>query len=157
MLGVNSRKLTGGKKEAGERRKGSAKKGLKVVYISSPMKVTTSAAEFRATVQELTGRDSDVARIMERGDWYSSRNREDSEEGMRPGTDDAPQYSNNSLGSSEGSGGYCPNYFGGFESGSPSESDSLFHEMCLQHRDVDVYKSSLFQDSTLLEVLGSFD
>ncbi|KAF8731179.1 hypothetical protein HU200_016502 [Digitaria exilis] len=36
-------------------------KGIKVVYISSPMKLTASAKEFRAVVQELTGRDSNVA------------------------------------------------------------------------------------------------
>jgi hypothetical protein len=35
--------------------------GVKVVYISSPMILTASAEEFRAVVQELTGRDSNVA------------------------------------------------------------------------------------------------
>lgn len=40
-------------------------KGVKVVYISSPMKVTASASQFRALVQELTGQDSDVAGFME--------------------------------------------------------------------------------------------
>ncbi|EXB62680.1 hypothetical protein L484_023976 [Morus notabilis] len=40
-------------------------KGVKVVYISSPMKVKTSASEFRALVQELTGRNSDAERFME--------------------------------------------------------------------------------------------
>lgn len=49
--------------------KKTSKKGettaLKVVYISTPMKVTTSAKKFREIVQELTGRESDVARIME--------------------------------------------------------------------------------------------
>ncbi|KAL3534624.1 hypothetical protein ACH5RR_003085 [Cinchona calisaya] len=33
---------------------------VKVVYISNPMKVKTSASEFRALVQELTGKDADV-------------------------------------------------------------------------------------------------
>ncbi|CAL9046189.1 uncharacterized protein LOC135674035 [Musa acuminata AAA Group] len=37
------------------------KKPIKVVYISNPMKVTTSAAKFRGLVQKLTGRDSNVA------------------------------------------------------------------------------------------------
>lgn len=36
-----------------------------MVYISSPMKVKTSASEFRALVQELTGRDSDAERSFE--------------------------------------------------------------------------------------------
>ncbi|XP_058107482.1 nuclear speckle RNA-binding protein B-like [Magnolia sinica] len=35
------------------------KKPIKIVYISNPMKVETSASEFRALVQELTGQDSD--------------------------------------------------------------------------------------------------
>ncbi|EHA8588880.1 sigma factor binding protein 1, chloroplastic [Cocos nucifera] len=37
------------------------KKPIKVVYISNPMKVKASASEFRDLVQELTGRDSNVA------------------------------------------------------------------------------------------------
>uniref|UniRef100_A0ACD5XL03 Uncharacterized protein n=1 Tax=Avena sativa TaxID=4498 RepID=A0ACD5XL03_AVESA len=40
---------------------GGGGKGIKVVYISSPYKLTASAEEFRAVVQELTGRDSNVA------------------------------------------------------------------------------------------------
>ncbi|XP_059668314.1 sigma factor binding protein 2, chloroplastic-like [Cornus florida] len=35
------------------------KKPVKVVYISNPMKVKTSASEFRALVQELTGQNAD--------------------------------------------------------------------------------------------------
>ncbi|KAG6498048.1 hypothetical protein ZIOFF_045956 [Zingiber officinale] len=35
------------------------KKPVKVVYISNPMRFTTSAAAFRDLVQKLTGRDSD--------------------------------------------------------------------------------------------------
>ncbi|KAL1535131.1 sigma factor binding protein 1, chloroplastic-like [Salvia divinorum] len=38
---------------------------LKVVYISSPMKVRTSAARFRALVQQLTGKNSDIAPYMD--------------------------------------------------------------------------------------------
>ena len=38
----------------------SKKKPIKVVYISNPMKVTASASEFRALVQQLTGQDADV-------------------------------------------------------------------------------------------------
>ncbi|GAA0173864.1 hypothetical protein LIER_27381 [Lithospermum erythrorhizon] len=41
---------------------------IKVVYICTPMKVKTSASRFRALVQELTGRDSDVATLMMEGD-----------------------------------------------------------------------------------------
>lgn len=35
------------------------KKPIKVVYISNPMKIQTSASEFMALVQELTGQDAD--------------------------------------------------------------------------------------------------
>jgi predicted alpha/beta hydrolase len=40
------------------------KKPLKVVYISNPVKLTATAAQFRAVVQELTGQDSNVAETM---------------------------------------------------------------------------------------------
>lgn len=63
-LGVNDHCKMKAKRE-GKRRTSSRKSGVKVVYISSPMKVKTSASEFRMIVQELTGRDSDVVRIME--------------------------------------------------------------------------------------------
>ncbi|XP_055814972.1 sigma factor binding protein 2, chloroplastic-like [Solanum dulcamara] len=43
----------------------SKKSNIKVVYISTPMKVKTSASRFRSLVQELTGRNSDIERIME--------------------------------------------------------------------------------------------
>ncbi|KAE8038430.1 hypothetical protein FH972_010941 [Carpinus fangiana] len=41
------------------------KKPIKVVYISTPMKVKTSASKFRDLVQELTGRDSDTTQYVE--------------------------------------------------------------------------------------------
>ncbi|GAB2220039.1 hypothetical protein Droror1_Dr00007681 [Drosera rotundifolia] len=51
-----------------ERRKGKRNNEVKVVYISTPMKVKTSASKFKDTVQELTGKYSDVVSIMdERG------------------------------------------------------------------------------------------
>ncbi|KAM0875230.1 hypothetical protein ACQ4PT_036920 [Festuca glaucescens] len=50
-------KINGKRKGGG----GGGGKGIKVVYISSPMKLTASAEEFRAVVQELTGRYSNVA------------------------------------------------------------------------------------------------
>lgn len=58
VLGVNNRSPKQSKRSR-------ASKDVKVVYISSPMKVKTSASEFRALVQELTGRDSDAERFME--------------------------------------------------------------------------------------------
>ncbi|KAH6819153.1 hypothetical protein C2S51_002756 [Perilla frutescens var. frutescens] len=49
-------------------KRGKRKSGadsLKVVYISSPMKVRTSATRFRSLVQQLTGKNSDIARYMD--------------------------------------------------------------------------------------------
>lgn len=60
VLGVNPM-MKNNQKQQGKR----SRKGIKVVYISSPMKVKTSASEFRALVQELTGRDSDAVGLME--------------------------------------------------------------------------------------------
>ncbi|XP_057737276.1 uncharacterized protein LOC130954538 [Arachis stenosperma] len=57
MLGVNH----GNKKQSKSRGK---KDNFKVTYISSPMKVKTSASKFRAVVQELTGQDSNVADVI---------------------------------------------------------------------------------------------
>jgi len=45
----------------GKRQNKKNKKEVTVTYISSPMKVKTSASNFRALVQELTGQDSNVA------------------------------------------------------------------------------------------------
>ncbi|KAK9741918.1 hypothetical protein RND81_03G137500 [Saponaria officinalis] len=47
---------------------------MKVVYISTPLKVKTSASNFRQLVQELTGRESDVVRIMEKRDFNNNYN-----------------------------------------------------------------------------------
>ncbi|KAL5202865.1 hypothetical protein ABZP36_013817 [Zizania latifolia] len=41
---------------------GGKKRAIKVVYISNPMRVTTSAEGFRALVQELTGRHADPSK-----------------------------------------------------------------------------------------------
>jgi hypothetical protein len=55
MLGVSNHMMKG------KRQSKKNKKEVKVTYISSPMKVKTSASNFRALVQELTGQDSNVA------------------------------------------------------------------------------------------------
>ncbi|XP_044461218.1 sigma factor binding protein 1, chloroplastic-like [Mangifera indica] len=55
VLGVNNQII----KPKSHKNKRS-KKGVKVVYISSPLKVKTCASNFRALVQELTGKDSDA-------------------------------------------------------------------------------------------------
>ncbi|KAG8044420.1 hypothetical protein GUJ93_ZPchr0054g2840 [Zizania palustris] len=52
-----------GKSDVGEGRAGKKKRrAIKVVHISNPMRVTTSAEGFRALVQELTGRHADPSK-----------------------------------------------------------------------------------------------
>ncbi|KAI5003262.1 hypothetical protein ZWY2020_030422 [Hordeum vulgare] len=52
----------GGKGPGSKSGAGGSKKPIKVVYISNPMRVKTSAAGFRALVQELTGRHADPSK-----------------------------------------------------------------------------------------------
>ncbi|KAK7267836.1 hypothetical protein RIF29_20515 [Crotalaria pallida] len=64
MLGANNNHVM--KRKGQDKRN---KKDIKVTYIPSPMKFKTSASNFRALVQELTGQDSCVAEtFMEPGD-----------------------------------------------------------------------------------------
>ncbi|KAI4332959.1 hypothetical protein L6164_017824 [Bauhinia variegata] len=58
-LGVGNQVMKSSKKQS--RRD---KKEIKVTYIASPMKVETSASNFRALVQELTGQYSNVAEAL---------------------------------------------------------------------------------------------
>ncbi|KAL0429449.1 UNVERIFIED_CONTAM: hypothetical protein Sradi_0570900 [Sesamum radiatum] len=57
-------KLVKGHKK-GYKGKPKSKDSLKVTYISSPMKVKTSACRFRSLVQQLTGKNSDISRYVE--------------------------------------------------------------------------------------------
>uniref|UniRef100_A0ACD5XVX2 Uncharacterized protein n=1 Tax=Avena sativa TaxID=4498 RepID=A0ACD5XVX2_AVESA len=50
-----------------------AKKPIKVVYISNPMRVKTSAADFRALVQDLTGRHADPSKYSADEDDAAAR------------------------------------------------------------------------------------
>nr|GLL40845.1 uncharacterized protein LOC109181759 [Ipomoea trifida] len=65
---MNRTAMDAGLKRDNRTRKTRKEKAVKVVYISTPMKVKTSASRFRSLVQELTGRHSDIARIMENND-----------------------------------------------------------------------------------------
>ncbi|XVF82370.1 hypothetical protein PTKIN_Ptkin16aG0041500 [Pterospermum kingtungense] len=89
VLGV--RQMKSNKKNT--RRSRSCKKDIKVVYISSPMKVKACASEFRALVQELTGKDSDVAdrtsQFMDNYDDSSDQNSPTNSEATRV-VDDHP-------------------------------------------------------------------
>ncbi|KAL0923220.1 hypothetical protein M5K25_007265 [Dendrobium thyrsiflorum] len=46
------------------KKKQNKQQPLKVIYFSNPMRISTTATAFRAVVQELTGRDSDIADIL---------------------------------------------------------------------------------------------
>ncbi|EEE63605.1 hypothetical protein OsJ_18422 [Oryza sativa Japonica Group] len=56
----------GGKGGGNGKAAAAGKKPIKVVYISNPMRVRTSAAGFRALVQELTGRNADPSKYSPR-------------------------------------------------------------------------------------------
>ncbi|KAL2337208.1 hypothetical protein Fmac_011654 [Flemingia macrophylla] len=73
MLSVNNHVLMKAKRQSNKR---NHKRDLKVTYISSPVKVETSASNFRALVQELTGQASNVAQMF-REDDYGARNIDD--------------------------------------------------------------------------------
>ncbi|XP_057796862.1 sigma factor binding protein 1, chloroplastic-like [Salvia miltiorrhiza] len=120
--------------------KGKKKKSeqlLKVVYISSPMKVKTSASRFRSLVQELTGKNSDVSQYMDDGakDFYHEI--------------DCEHQSIASVSTDDNT---------------PTSSDSLQGHMDLdaftsQMRDQfsGIFSSDSFYDPSQLDVLGSFD
>ena len=69
MLGVNNNHVVMMKREGKSKR--GHKKDVKVTYISSPMMVNTSASNFRALVQELTGQASNVAEMFVEADYYN--------------------------------------------------------------------------------------
>ncbi|KAG8099041.1 hypothetical protein GUJ93_ZPchr0013g34894 [Zizania palustris] len=50
-----------GKAARSKQQQQQASAGVRMVYIASPMKLTASPEEFRAVVQELTGRHSNIA------------------------------------------------------------------------------------------------
>ncbi|KAL8114922.1 hypothetical protein AgCh_021670 [Apium graveolens] len=54
------------------------KKPVKVVYVSTPVKVNISASNFRALVQELTGRESDLSRFDDFNNEKSWERQDDS-------------------------------------------------------------------------------
>ncbi|KAL3637152.1 hypothetical protein CASFOL_019451 [Castilleja foliolosa] len=58
---MDQKMMTANRKRSNKQSPSIKKKGpLKVVYITNPIKFKTSASEFRALVQELTGQYSDV-------------------------------------------------------------------------------------------------
>ncbi|PNT73059.1 hypothetical protein BRADI_2g52881v3 [Brachypodium distachyon] len=65
---------------------GGGKKPIKVVYISNPMRVKTSAAGFRALVQELTGRDADPSKYSTDDDGGAAQELSPEGSAAAPGT-----------------------------------------------------------------------
>ena len=60
LTSVHQRKPTKKAKQPKKNNNNNNNNPIKVVYISNPMKVKTSASQFRALVQELTGQDSEL-------------------------------------------------------------------------------------------------
>lgn len=124
--------------------KRNIKNSLKVVYISSPMKVKTSARRFRSLVQELTGRHSDVSRIMESNGCDDFQEFDDHSNGsLLPKTviDDSnrresPTSSDSTL----------------LES---ADNDNVFRSQ-MEQQFAEIFSSDLFFDSSQLNVLGSY-
>ncbi|KAI4300885.1 hypothetical protein L6164_034212 [Bauhinia variegata] len=59
------------------KRSKTKKNPIKVVYISNPMKVKTSASKFRALVQELTGQDAEFPPDLASTKFQDHNNRDD--------------------------------------------------------------------------------
>ncbi|KAI3448775.1 hypothetical protein Pfo_005440 [Paulownia fortunei] len=118
---------------------------LKVVYISSPMKVKTSASRFRSLVQQLTGKNSDISQY----DNYVGRDFHEidcDDESLAKETSDQYQvFSSVSQGDT------------------PTSSDSLLEPMDnvfnsqMKEQFEGIFSSNLFFDPSQLDVLGSFD
>lgn len=140
------------------KQKRSADSSLKVVYISSPMKVKTSASRFRTLVQELTGRDSDISRFMD----TNAREAEDFE--ILP--------ENYGVSNSRNNNNHNKHHLSAFPSfpmedphrDSPTSSDSLqeqppsFSDLMMNEQYYQEFlKSDVFCDSSQLDVLGSYD
>ncbi|KAH6834255.1 hypothetical protein C2S53_004618 [Perilla frutescens var. hirtella] len=120
---------------------------LKVVYISSPMKVKTSASRFRSLVQELTGKNSDISQYMDdsinygASDIFQEIDCDDHSLGKETSSDLYQTYSSIS-----------PN-------DTSTSSDSMSNVYTSQIRDQfgGIFSSNSFYDPSQLDVLGSFD
>ncbi|KAI3445152.1 hypothetical protein Pfo_001817 [Paulownia fortunei] len=121
---------------------------LKVVYISSPMKVKTSASKFRFLVQQLTGKNSDIARYMEANTNGASNLHEfgcDDDEVL------AKEVSDHQVLSSVSS------------EDTPTTSDSLLGPVDnvftseIEAQFAGIFSADSFCDPSQLDVLGSYD
>uniref|UniRef100_A0A5B6YQP6 VQ domain-containing protein n=1 Tax=Davidia involucrata TaxID=16924 RepID=A0A5B6YQP6_DAVIN len=136
------------KKNSTTRRK---REKVKVVYISSPMKVKTSASKFRALVQELTGRHSDVSRFMELNGAFATDSQTNNldHRGLIRSFDDHDHVS------------LAPVRDPRRES--PTSSDSFLEPLDdgfsshMEHQFTGLFSSNLFYESPQVDVLGSYD
>ncbi|KAK4424827.1 hypothetical protein Salat_1676300 [Sesamum alatum] len=135
-------------------RKGKRKNNssLKVVYISSPMKVKTSASRFRSLVQELTGKNSDISQYMaEPNNHYGFMDfREidcDDDQSLAKDTSDDQ----------------CQIFSSVFAEDTPTSSDSLLEPMenvfvsQMDEQFSGFFSTNSFFDASQLDVLGSYD
>ncbi|CAI9769483.1 unnamed protein product [Fraxinus pennsylvanica] len=125
--------------------KRNIKNSLKVVYISSPMKVKTSATRFRSLVQELTGRHSDVSRFMEYNGCNDYQDFDDHSDGsLQPKTviDDSTQRESPTSSDSIHL--------------EPLDNDSVFSSQ-MEQQFAEIFSADLYFNSSELDVLGSYE
>lgn len=140
------------------KRKRSGDSLLKVVYISSPMKVKTSASRFRTLVQELTGRDSDISRFMDTSsNVIEAKDFEILPDNYRLSNSSANKEQNQHQLSSfpveEDPHRDSPTSSDSLLEQPPSFSDLVMNEQYYQG----MLTSDFFNDSSELDVLGSYD
>ncbi|CAI9089796.1 OLC1v1024431C1 [Oldenlandia corymbosa var. corymbosa] len=157
------------------KKKSSMDSLLKVVYISSPMKVETSASRFRTLVQELTGRDSDISRYMD-SDNNNNNYTSNSKEFLHQGFEIMPDLKRVSKSTADNHHHhqYHHHHLNSSSSFSPSSSESnLVEEQEHEHSDgpptfdesfinehffQGLLSADLFShDSSEVDVLGSYD
>ncbi|KAL2230533.1 sigma factor binding protein 2, chloroplastic [Sesamum indicum] len=125
---------------------------LKVVYISSPMKVKTSASRFRSLVQKLTGKNSDISHYMaEPSNSYGFIDfceiDCDANQSLAKQTSDDQCHLLSSISAED----------------TPTSSDSLFEPIDnvfasqMDEQFSGFFSSNSFFDASQLDVLGSYD
>ncbi|KZV47301.1 hypothetical protein F511_07724 [Dorcoceras hygrometricum] len=128
------------------------KDSLKVVYISSPMKVKTSASRFMSLVQQLTGKNSDITQYMEPKDGKLSRtfielDLNDRALVTQEETIDHHRYLS-SISNSNDTTTSC------------NSTSSFFHDGLttsqMEEQFAGIFASTSFRDSSLVDVLGSY-
>ncbi|KAL8542124.1 hypothetical protein ACS0TY_003110 [Phlomoides rotata] len=139
----------GNKKNSKGKRKSND--SLKVVYISSPMKVKTSASRFRSLVQQLTGKNSDITQYMDDNNHHGMTDFYDCDDvDLAKETSDPYQIYYNI--SSSISPYDTPTSSDSLTTGSGSMDNIMFTSQF-----DGIFSSSCFYNPSELDVLGSFD